>query len=96
MYRTLALAAAAAALLALFGWPYGYYQLLRFGVCAVAVYGAVLAHRSENAGWTWALGALAVLFNPVVPVFFDRGVWAVLDVLAAVVLVLSVRVLPRS
>lgn len=95
MYRTLALVAAAAAMLAVFDWPYGYYQLLRFGVCAVAVYGAVLAHRADRGGWAWGLGALAVLFNPVLPVYLDRGVWAVLDVLAAVVLALSIRAVPR-
>ncbi len=95
-YRTLALIAAVAAALAFFDWPYGYYQLLRFGVCAVAAYGAVLAHRAGLGGWTWGLGALAVLFNPLVPVHFDRDVWAGLDVVAAAVLVLSARAVPSS
>jgi hypothetical protein len=89
MYRTLAFFAAAACVLALFDWPYGYYQLLRFGVCAVAIYGAVLAHQAGVQGWTWALGALAVVFNPLLPVYLDRSVWAVIDIAAAVVLVLS-------
>ena len=96
MYRTLALIAAAASPHAYFDWPYGYYQLLRFGVCAVGVYGAVLAHRAGLGGWTWGLGALAVLFNPLVPVHFDRDVWAGLDLAAAALLALSARAVPSS
>lgn len=91
MYRTLAFDAALACVLAVLNWPYGYYQLLRFGVCAVAIYRAALAHRAGAQGWTWALGALAVVFNPVLPVYLDWSVWTALDVGAAVVLALSAR-----
>ena len=34
--------------LALAPWPYGYYQLLRFVVCAVSVYVAFMAHKWQE------------------------------------------------
>lgn len=74
---------------ALFAFPYGYYQLLRLVVCAVAAYGAWLAAQSESTGWAVALGLLALLFNPVVPVYLDRSTWAVVDVVSAGVIVAS-------
>ena len=80
-------------LLALADWPYGYYQLLRVVVCAVAVWGATLAHRMEKPGWTWLLGVLAVIFNPVFPVHLEREIWSIIDLGAAVVLVASLRLL---
>lgn len=96
MYRTLAYLAAAVLVLALAPWPYGYYQLLRFGVTAVAAYGAYLAYDTGQQGWMWGLGGLAVLFNPIVPIAFEREVWAFLDVAAAVAFVASVRRLPST
>ena len=96
MYRTLAYLAAAALVLALAPWPYGYYQLLRFGVTAVAAYGTYLAYGAGQQGWMWGLAGLAVLFNPIAPIAFDREVWAFLDVAAAVALVVSARRVPST
>jgi len=84
---------AAMLLLALADWPYGYYQLLRIVVCAVAAWGAVLAYGMEKPGWAWLLGALAVLFNPVFPIYLEREVWAFIDVATAVLLIASLRLL---
>ncbi len=88
-----AVVAAAMLVLALADWPYGYYQLLRVVVCAVAVWGAVLTYGMEKQGWTWLLGALAVLFNPVFPIYLEREVWAFIDVATAVLLIASLRLL---
>ena len=88
-----ALIAAVMLLLAFADWHYGYYQLLRLVVCAVAVWGAVLAYRAEKRGWTWVMGILAVIFNPVFPVRLEREIWSIMDLGAAVVLVASLRLL---
>ena len=65
----------AALLLALFPLPYGYYTLLRIVVCGAAAY---LAYRSFSASrrvttWVLVLGALALLFNPLIPVHLEQG-----------------------
>lgn len=83
--------AAALLFLALADLPYGYYTLLRLFVCAVGAYGAYLAYMAKQQGWTWTLGALAVLFNPIIPVYLEREIWAPIDVGVAVVLLISIR-----
>ena len=88
-YRPLALIDAAALLVALADVPYGYFQLLRWLVCGVSAYGAFQAREALRTRWMVALGALAVLFNPVLPFYLDRATWQVIDVGAAVVLVVS-------
>ena len=55
------------------------------------MWGAVLAHRVEKLGWTWVMGILAAIFNPVLPIHLEREVWAFIDVAVAVVFVASTR-----
>jgi outer membrane protein assembly factor BamE (lipoprotein component of BamABCDE complex) len=69
--------------------PYGYYTFMRLVVTGVAAYGAVIAHGRANSTWTWVLGIVAVLFNPVLPVYLDREMWAGLDLATAGVLLVS-------
>ena len=76
---------------ALAHWPYGYYQLLRWIVCAGA---AFLAWRASQDGRTWwILGfvGLALLFNPISVVHFRRGEWAWIDLLTAAVFLVFPR-----
>ncbi len=59
--------------------PYGYYQLLRWTTCGVAIALAVQLYRTSHIGWVWALGILAVLFNPLIPIHFERETWRIFD-----------------
>lgn len=63
--------------------PYGYYTLLRLVVCGTSAYMCVMASANGSSPWTWVCGALAVLFNPVIPIHFDRSTWSFIDVLTA-------------
>ncbi len=80
---TLPLAAAigcAAAVLPV--WPYGYYVLLRLLVAAAAV--ATLATSQQERARNWmVLGALLLVFNPVVPIHLNRVLWVPIDLMAA-------------
>lgn len=81
--RPLKIIIAVALLLCLFPLPYGYYELVRLGgmVCF-----AVLAYRSyqqKQEGWTVAYAALALLFQPFFKIVLGRGVWNVVDVAVA-------------
>ena len=96
MYKTASIIAAIMLLLALASWPYGYYQLLRIVVCGTAGYGAYLASQADQHPWMWLLGAVAILFNPILPIHFDRSVCRILDIVTAVVLGMSVRTLSES
>jgi uncharacterized membrane protein len=80
-------------LAAVFGrWPYGFYTLLRFVVCGCSAYLAVKANNTRNVAWTWIMGGMAVLFNPILPIRIHRSDWQVVDALAAVTLFVFVAV----
>ena len=69
---------------ALAKWPYGYYQLLRFVVCGVAVYIAYMAYNWQKMWAVWVFGFIALLFNPLAPIHFSRELWQSVDVICAV------------
>lgn len=76
--------------------PYSYYTLLRWVVCAVAAFAAYIAHSELKTGWVWVLGILAILFNPIIPVYLDRQTWAVIDILGATILLASLVFVRRA
>jgi hypothetical protein len=82
-------------LLALGQLPRGYFQFLRLAVCAISVHTAYLAYRLSNQqGWVWGFGAVALLFNPLAPVYLNRGIWGPIDVATAMVFFASIFFLP--
>ncbi|RWP95738.1 DUF6804 family protein [Mesorhizobium sp.] len=83
--RLIAIVTAVAMLLAIAPWPYGYYQLLRVVGFFAGAYCGAMVWRSgpENHNLAWALFAAALVFNPFMPVYLPREVWAVIDVAAA-------------
>lgn len=68
---------------------YGYFTFLRFIVCFVAAYNTFLAHSQHKIEWTWILGGIAVFFNPIVPIYMNRQLWIIVDIVVAVVFVIS-------
>ena len=83
-------------------WPYDYYTLLRFVVCPVAASESYFAfQRAEEANGAgrdkqqrraWAFVALAVLFNPFVPVHLAQSTWNVIDIGVGVALAVDLAV----
>ena len=88
-YLALAIGTAVMLVIALADLPYGYYTLLRIIVCGVSLYGAYTASTANAHGWVIPLGFIALLFNPLIPIYLSREVWAVVDVLAATSLIAS-------
>lgn len=78
---------AAMLLLAVSGHRRGNFLLLRLVVSLGAALLALIAHKQNVAGWLWALLAILVLFNPLVPIHLRRDVWRVIDLAAAGVFV---------
>ena len=74
-------------LLALLPWPYGYYNFLRLAVCLVAAWFTYEQWKLDDAisGWVVALGATALLYNPLFPIHLNREMWSVLNLASAVV-----------
>src|SRR5690349_12159532 len=63
--------------------PYGFYTFLRIVVCGTAIWLAVEAYQLRKLPLAWVvLGALAVLFNPLIPIYMRRAQWRSFDFLA--------------
>ena len=65
------------------GWPYGFFKLLRWATTLTALY---FMYISYNAGIKWItfISLLAaILFNPIAPIYMDRGTWLIFDGIAA-------------
>ena len=73
--------------LALGNLPYAYYQLLRFFICGVGAYGVYLAYQKKMTGWVWALGIVALLFNPFIKFYLGRDTWRLIDLVGGIVFV---------
>jgi hypothetical protein len=69
-------------------WRYSFYITMRLTVCTIAVYLAYTSFVSGRALWGLALSAVAVLFNPVLPMRMRRSDWGPIDMIAASVFVL--------
>lgn len=75
--------------------PYGYYQLLRWVICGVAIFTAVSAYRWGKTWATWLFGVVAALFNPIVPIHLTREIWQPIDLAAALLFGLSILFLSK-
>lgn len=73
-------------------WPYGFYTFLRIVVCGSAICLAVLAYQLHKVPLAWGLGGLAILFNPLIPIYMRRAQWRWFDLLALLVFFISLGV----
>ena len=83
------LAPAVLLVLAVFPLPYGYYTLLRICICGASAYLAFQAWERESSVGLWVVvfAVLAVLYNPLVPVYLTKGIWAFINLGTAALLV---------
>lgn len=84
------IAAAALVLAAIILFPYGYYILLRWIVAVSSVFTAYVASQLNRIGWMWLFVLVALLFNPIAPVYLDRETWQIIDFVAAGLFVSSI------
>lgn len=69
--------------------PYGYYQILRWIVCACACFTAYVGMEKEIHGWMGIFAVIAVLFNPILPIHLPREVWQPIDVVVGIIFLCS-------
>jgi hypothetical protein len=72
-------------LIAVWRLPYAYYTFTRIVACGASVLIAIagMQERAVVQTWTILLLAIAVLFNPFIPIHLNRAVWFYLDLGAA-------------
>ena len=77
-------------LLTVMDWPYGYYTFIKFVITAVAIYYAYYLYQvaKKQDFWFWSLIAIAVLFNPIIPIYlYNKAVWWGIDGVVVVFLI---------
>jgi len=80
---------AAPLLIALLELPYGYYILLRLWTCPLAIAAAYACFCTQKFKWlAIPFGIIALMFNPLIPVHFEREVWQVIDFIVAAMFLL--------
>lgn len=69
--------------------PYGFYTFLRIVVCGSATWLTIEALQSKEVILAWLLGAVAVLFNPIFPIYMRRTQWRWFDFITLFVFAVS-------
>ena len=70
--------------------PYGYYILLRVVCCIAFAYLAVQAVGQDKHGWAWMLGAIAVIYNPIISIHLTREIWSVVNIATIIFALVSI------
>lgn len=85
------LAAAAILLVAAAPLPYGFYMIVRMVAVIVFIWAAVIAVQRAHITLAVVFGLTAILFNPLFKIHLDKNVWIVLDILAALLLLATMK-----
>jgi hypothetical protein len=98
MLRSISFICAALLFLALVRLPIGYYTFLRIAVTIGAL--LLLHHHWTRNGinvWVVLFGAVAILFNPVLPIYLgDRSLWLPFNIAGGVLFVVAGFAMPRT
>lgn len=85
------LIAAAILFLGAFNMPYGYYKFVRISTFIFSGLFAYLSFKIKNELWIVLFGIILILFNPVYPMHFTKNIWAIIDLAAAAVFLISIK-----
>ena len=70
--------------------PSGYYELLRWVICAAAAFAAYTNYSIDKSTWAITFGVVALIFNPFVPLYlYDKFAWMVIDISAGLIFVIN-------
>ncbi len=89
-----ALIASGLLLIAIAPLPYGYYVFLRLAICGLGIFMAYMSYRGNVKWLMWVFIAVAVLFNPLIPIHLTREIWKPIDVICTIIFLCSV--IPRK
>lgn len=77
-------------------WSYGYYVLLRWVVGATAIFILYLSYQLDRKVWLWLMVAIAILFNPLIPIHLTKEIWVPIDFIVATLFLASIFKLRRG
>ena len=74
-------------------WTYGYYILLRWITCIASI---LVAFRAFEKKIDWAkvvFIVIAILFNPLAPIYLSRSTWIPIDIITAIFFIFAIRII---
>ncbi len=72
------------------GNPSGYYTLLHWVCCVTLIYQACRAVSQKRLPLVWILGITALVYNPIFRLHFHRDLWSAINIITAVIVVVSI------
>jgi len=79
--------------LSLGSWPYGFYSLVKIVVTGIAIYYAYTVYESAQGTnwWFWLFTAIAILFNPIFPIYlYDKNIWNMMDIVVGILFLIFI------
>jgi hypothetical protein len=74
-------------------WPYGYYTLLRWITCIASMLVTFQAFE-KNIDWAKIIFiVIAILFNPLAPIYLSRSTWMPIDIITAIFFIFAMKIL---
>ncbi|MBI2612869.1 hypothetical protein HYW59_03630 [Candidatus Kaiserbacteria bacterium] len=74
--------------------PYfAYYQMMNWIVVGAALTTAWQAYKQKNNWLLWLFILVAVIFNPIAPLYFSADIWRIADIVAAILFIISFFIL---
>jgi len=72
---------------------YGYYAFVRCIICITSILIAFQAFK-KNIDWAKVVFIIiAIIFNPLAPIYLSRNIWMPIDIIAAILFVFAIRIL---
>lgn len=65
------------------GWPYDFYILLRWVIFISSAIVAWGFYKSKLPAWIFIFGAIAFLFNPILPIHLTKSDWVPIDLISS-------------
>ena len=72
------------------GLSYGFFNLLRLVVCISSAIIAWMSYQEKREIWVWVFASIAILFNPMFPVYLNRETWLPIDLFVGIFMFISV------
>jgi len=64
-------------------WPYFFYQFLKLAVFGAAAHSVYLYHKEKNTQWMVIMIVIAIIFNPINPLYFGHFLWSIMDIIVS-------------
>ncbi len=72
---------------------YAYYRILRWAICIIAAFTAYKSYEAKKHFWVFSSIAIAILFNPLIPIHLDKEIWMIIDLITSVLIFIPIWVL---